>query len=409
MRSAAGFPGSRSDRWALPALLGLLGLPACAAWASEDPPAPPAVRAPSPTEGFLASQRQALRPLEPARMPALELRVEGIDPILHSTTSLDPSLRERFDFWVEYWTEREPEHFLVYLDRMARFGDLIDGELAERGLPTSLRYLPIVESGYRPGAVSRAGATGLWQIMGPTAQALALTVSPLVDDRRDPVQNTRAALTYLAELHDRFESWHLALAAYNAGPARVGGTLARHASDPELSPGERFLLIRPHLPPETRDFIPKLLAAAHVAREAPALGLVPRNTVAAWAFDEVTVPDATSMDVVAWAAGVSEEEILALNPQYLRGFTPPGESRTVRVPAGTGERFRERYATLPPEERLTFVEHVVQRGETFTHIARRYRVPLSELVAANARIDPRRLQIGARLIVPVAGRTRAGS
>lgn len=390
-------------------LLPLLGASGCAGWGGEGPPPPAPIPGPGPTAAFLQAERAALGVLDPAPIPALRFQVQGIDPILHSAASLDPDLRTRTAFWVEYWTVRQPDHFRRYLERMGRYGALVDEELEKRALPPSLRYLPIVESGYRSGAVSRVGATGLWQIMGPTARALDLTVSPIVDDRRDPVVNTRAALDYLEELHAGFGGWHLALAAYNAGPARVRGILARHAPDAALGPDERFLLVRPHLPPETRDFIPKLLAAALVAGDAPALGLAPPEVQASLSYEEVTVPDATSLDVVAWAAGVSEGEVLALNPQYLRGFTPPGQVRVVRVPAGTADRFRDAYARIPPDERLTFVEHVVAQGETFTHIARRYRVPLAELVAANARIDPRRLQIGARVVVPVGGGVRAGS
>jgi membrane-bound lytic murein transglycosylase D len=387
----------------------LIAMAGCTAWGGEglSPPAPPA--SPGPTEIFLQKEWAALGSLTPSPIPPLHVQVRGIDPILHNPTSLDSGLQGRKAFWVEYWTLRQPDHFRTYLARMGRYGALVDAELERRGLPESLRYLPIVESGYRPGAVSRVGATGLWQIMGPTARSLAMTVSPIVDDRRDPVDNTRAALDFLEELHRGFDSWHLALAAYNAGPARIRGLLARHAPDVTLAPDERFLLIRPHLPAETRDFIPKLLAAAQVSREAPFLGLCPETMQASLTFDEVTVPDATSLDVVAFAAGVPESEVVALNPQYLRGFTPPGQVRVVRVPAGAGERFREEYARIPPEERLSFLEHVVARGETFTHIARRYRVPLAELIAANDRIDPRRLQIGTRVVVPVAGSVRAGS
>jgi membrane-bound lytic murein transglycosylase D len=401
---------SRCRQGPVPGLaLALLAVSGCTGWGGGGSPPPAPMPVPSPTEILLRQERAALRSLTPARISPLHVQVRGIDPILHSPTSLDPALQLRKGFWVEYWTLRQPDHFRTYLARMGRYGPLVDAELEERGLPPSLRYLPIVESGYRSGAVSRVGATGLWQIMGPTARSLALTVSPIVDDRRDPVGNTRAALDFLEELHRGFGSWHLALAAYNAGPARIRGLLARHASDTSVSPDERFLTIRPHLPAETRDFVPKLLAAAQVAREAPSLGLCPESMEASLAFDEVTVPDATSLDVVAFAAGVSEAEVVALNPQYLRGFTPPGQVRVVRVPAGTGGRFREEYARIPPQERLSFQEHVVAQGETLTHIARRYRVPLAELMAANARIDPRRLQIGARVVVPVAGSVRAGS
>jgi membrane-bound lytic murein transglycosylase D len=109
--------------------------------------------------------------------------------------------------------------------------------------------------------------------------------------------------------------------------------------------------------------------------------------------------------VIARAAGVPLLAIEELNPHFLRGYTPGGSSRTVRLPAGTGERFSEAYPLIPPSERLAFVEHIVAAGETFSHIARAHGVPLDELMATNSAIDPRRLRIGMRLQVP-SGRTR---
>ncbi|MFW6175392.1 MAG: LysM peptidoglycan-binding domain-containing protein, partial [Acidobacteriota bacterium] len=255
--------------------------------------------------------------------------------------------------------------------------------------------------GYHPSIRSRVGATGLWQLMAPTARELGLSVDGLVDDRRDPVVATRAAMDYLAQLHLRFDSWYLALSAYNAGPARVGRALARHAPDPDMAGDERYLRIRPHLPAETREFIPRLFAAAALASEPERYGFSPPDPSRALAYDQVVVPDATSMDVVAEAAGVDEDDVLRLNPHLIRGFTPPGEERVVRIPAGRADIFQENYEQIPPDERLSFLEHVVARGETLGHIARRYQVSLAELQGANGGADPRRLQIGQRLVVPV--------
>jgi membrane-bound lytic murein transglycosylase D len=250
--------------------------------------------------------------------------------------------------------------------------------------------------------VSRAGATGLWQIMGPTATGLGLSVTAVVDDRRDPFAATLAALDYLEQLNAQFDSWILALAAYNAGPGRISGILNQYGAGTVQSEDERFILISSRLPAETRDFIPRFYAAATLAGNPEAHGfppLVPRPP----AFDEVIVPDATSLDVVARAAGVPEEEILALNPHYLQGFTPLGEVRTVRVPQGRSFQFERNYALIPPSERLSFVEHVVASGETFSHIAARYGVSVAELTGVNSQVDPRRLQIGMRVVIPVGG------
>jgi membrane-bound lytic murein transglycosylase D len=387
-----------------------LATAACVGLGKEAPEPPgPAVEPLAEEVRERMRDRAARTRLHPGTIAPLSIEVQGIDPVLHTRIALDPTLRARVDFWIGLWTSREAGHFERYLERMGRYEELVDRELERRGFPRSLRYLPIVESGYRSGAVSRVGATGLWQIMAPTARGLDLTVSSIVDDRRDPVVATRAALDYLEELHRLFGSWYLALAAYNGGPGRVRAMLARHAPEETLSGDERFLLIHPYLPPETRDFVPKLFAAALLARDPEANGIVRPERRSSLAFDEVFVPDATSMDVVARAAGVDESEVIELNPQYLRGFTPVGETRVVRVPAGSGVDFERRYAEIPPGERLSFLEHVVAPGETFTHIARRYRVPLAELLAANARVDPQRLQIGARVVVPVGGRRASES
>lgn len=342
-------------------------------------------------------------------LPAPEVPLDGIDVILHAPLSRDPHLQERTRYWVAFWTARSRDHFGRYLQRMGIYQDMVDRELAERGLPASLRYLPIVESGYHHSIRSRVGATGLWQLMGPTARDLGLTVDGIVDDRRDPVGSTDAALDYLTHLYLQFDSWFLALSAYNAGPGRVARILQRYAPDPAIPGDERYLVIRQHLPAETREFVPRFFAAAYLAMNAEEYGFAPPNPTDALAFDEVLVPDATSLDVIAAAAEVDEDEIVQLNPHFMRGFTPPGQERRVRLPTGRADAFEANYALIPPEERISFMEHVVARGETLGHIARRYGVSVAELDGANGGLDPRRLQIGQRLIVPVGGGGRGAT
>ncbi len=369
---------------------------------------PPPVEAPVPQVGAPVIPERVGAPAGPIRATPLPPVTIGpsVDPILHSLVASDTRLEERVEFWVDFWTSRGAGHFSRYLERMALYEGLVERELADRGLPLSLKYLPIVESGYHDVAVSRVGATGLWQLMAPTAGGLGLTVSGVLDERRDAVVSTRAALDYLQEMHGMFGSWFLALAAYNAGPGRIRGIVNRHAGDRELLDDALYLELRPHLPAETREFVPRFFAAARIARDPEAHGFGRPTGVAPLAFDEVVVPDATSFDVVAWAAGVEEDEIRRLNPHYLRGYTPPGETRSVRVPAGTGPRFEVAYASLPPEERISWMEHVVARGETLGGIAGRFGVRLADLQAANGNLDPRRLQIGQRLAIPVAGGRR---
>lgn len=330
------------------------------------------------------------------------------DELFSSPMARHPDFQREVSRWVEYWRTTGARWFPDYLERMAWFSPMVDSSLASKGLPPSLRYLPIVESGYSPRAVSRAQAVGLWQFVEPTARGFGMWVGPLLDERRNPFKSTEAAGDFLLQLREQFGSWFLALAAYNSGPYRVQRLLDRQAP---LAPrtDSLFWALRSHLPRETREYLPKFFAAALVAGDPEAHGLARPPSPLPFVFDEVVVPDATTLDVVAEAAGVPQLEIERLNPEVVRGITPPGRATTLRVPPGRAEGFQERYARIPPDERVTFVEHRVARGETLSHIARRYGVPLAELQAANPRVSPRRLQIGQRLTVPVAARARAGS
>lgn len=347
--------------------------------------------------------------------PSLEVPDEAIDhpdpgprdPILDSPWTLHPDFDSEVHRWIDFWTGQEGSWFPVYLERMSVYSTVVDEALARRGLPSSLRYLPLIESGYAPTAVSRVSAVGLWQLMAPTARGSGLRVGSLVDERRDPVHATEVATAYLADLHERFGSWFMALAAYNAGPTRVARVLERHAPGVEPS-DDLFWRIRPHLPRETRDFVPRLVAAARVASDPAAFGVESPRLLDPLAWDDVTVPDATSLDVVAAAAGVDEDLIAALNPHVLRRVTPRGVETRLRVPAGKGARFRREYAKVPADERVTITEHVVARGETLWGIARRYGVSLSVIEEANPSVRPERLMPGHTLMVPLVPPTGGG-
>lgn len=330
------------------------------------------------------------------------------DPILDSPWAKAPGMADRVDDWVESFRGREANLYRVSLERKGQFEDLVSEQLKAQGLPASLAFLPVVESWYNPRAVSWVGAAGLWQFMPPTARGMGLHVDRLVDERRDPYRSTPLALAYLSELYDRFDSWFLALAAYNGGPGRLQRILRQYGPDQEGHDG-LFLEILQQLPRETRDFVPRFLAAAKIGMDPEPYGfgdVVPRDS---WVFDEVLVPDATSMDVIARASQVDQSTLEELNPHLLRGLTPAGVDTRVRLPLGRGVSFEEAYALIPPEERVTFLEHTVSAGETLTHIARQYGVPLADLEATNPTIRPRRMQVGQRVVVPKAPSVRAGS
>ena len=165
-----------------------------------------------------------------------------------------------------------------------------------------------------------------------------------------------------------------------------------------------YFVVQPYLPSETRVFVAKFFAGARAAMEPDRFRVDSAVEEQVYEFDEVTVPDATSLDVVAKAAGVEEREVLALNPHIVRRVTPRGREFVLRVPTGSAERFRSAYALVPADERITVTDHVVARGETLWGISRQYGVSLSALEAANPSVEPRRLRPGHLLLVPTLPR-----
>lgn len=379
-----------APRWPL-ALLGVAFLAGCAPVGVPTAPGPVS----SPSTWVPVDEIEEEGDEVSIDAPELGLR----DEILRSTTALEPDFDREVDGWVAFWTETRPDWFVTYLDRMTEYEAFVDSVVAARGLPRSLRFLPIIESGYTTGAVSHASAVGMWQLMAPTARELGLRVGRMVDERRDPVRATDGALTYLEELRRRFDSWYLALAAYNGGPGRVERAIERIAPGVPLADSV-YLLIRPWLPRETRDFVPRFLAAARIAETPRAFGLRPGEGERI-TFDQVSVPDAASLDVVARAAGVAEDEVVALNPHVLRGVTSVGVPTAIRLPAGSGARFRVEFPKIPEDERVSVAEHVVASGDTLWDIARSYGVALDTLREANPSVRPERMRPGDRLLIPL--------
>lgn len=374
----------------------LAGAPSCGTRIPPPPPLPEAATAPDPVHERDGPARALPRPGPVAPAAA------STDAIVGSPWAAHEDAEGHVARWFDYWRSRERGPFERALVRMGRYESFVEQEIDKRGLPPSLKYLPVIEGGYYPRAVSPVGAGGIWQFMPETARWLGLEVTPLVDERFDPYRATPAALDYLERLHRQFHSWFLALAAYNSGPGRVERILREHAGGEARDDG-LFWRIRPKLPAETRDFIPKFLAAARVVENPAAHGFAPDAKDAPLALDTAAIRGAASVDVLASAAGVSEDTVKFLNPHLLRGLAPAGKTTVVRFPKGAGAVFAERFAKIPAGERVTFQEHAVAPGETLWSISRRYDLAVEEIRAANPSVEPRRLRVGTVLVVPRAG------
>lgn len=426
---------------------------ACSGFRGNDPAPVAPVPAASPVQRPVESATSPVPvPIAPASPATDEIRVAAdsaadaavleqlalagassevsLEPFAASGTALDLttySSHERVRYYLDFFQGPGRDRMNVWLGRLPVYEQLARTRFEAAGLPSDLIYLAIIESGFSNVAVSRSRAVGMWQFMAPTGRWMGLRVDSWVDERRDPVRATDAAARYLVYLRDKFGSIYLAAAAYNGGPGTVSRGLTRGGVTPAAtqngdqdegaedevlgwSDADFFTLADTrYLRSETKDYVPKLIAASLIARDPLRYGFSPLPAGPAFPLDSVVVPDMTGLDVVAELAGVSVTAIRELNPHYLRLVTPPGTSAVIRVPAGTAERVATGYASLPASKRIRYREHSVRSGETLGAIARKYGVSVADLRMANPAVRKSSLiRVGQVLVVPTAGGPAAG-
>lgn len=327
----------------------------------------------------------------------------------------------RVKYWLDFFTGPARERMAIWLTRMPRYEPKFRAELLARGLPGDLAYLPLIESGYSPTAVSRSRAVGMWQFMRATGQYYGLKVDGWIDERRDVPLSTGAAVRYLADLTAKFGSPYLAAAAYNGGPGRIQRGLAKLdpadesddpadlAADSDSSGGSpqagdmAFFLLADtrYIRQETKDYVPKLIAAAMVAKQPERYGFPPLHAGAAgWELDSVVVSDATGLDVIARLAGISLTDVWELNPVFLHPLTPPKRRAVVRLPAGLGAATTAALDELPGADRLTGFPHHAKSGETLSAIAKKYGLSLAALKDVNPEFRARPPKRGEAVRIP---------
>jgi membrane-bound lytic murein transglycosylase D len=435
----------------------LVGLTACA---SRLPPAPtaipvstavndslvPAVDLDALTHESSAADAEALNDLaattpDESVVPAFDARGVQWDIDVRTYAS-----HPRVRYYLDYFQGAGRSRMEVFLSRSARFEPMIRARFQEAGLPGDLGYLALIESGYSSEAVSRAYAVGMWQFMRGTGKGYGLRVDSWVDERRDPVKATNAAARHLSDLRQRFGSLYLAAAAYNAGAGKVSRSLGKlewdapaeqpaaepvvdAAAEPadealdtlaeaddtaadeletasdtvdDITSDAAFFRLASSdlLAAETQDYVPKLIAAALIAKEPARYGFT-APTPSPFAYDSIVVTEATGLDVMARLAGASLAELRDLNPQYLRLVTPPRSAMVVRLPAGTGPAVVRKYAALSPKARVRYLTHVTSRRERLSAIAARYHLPMREIQAANPKLKTTRPARGTRVVIPV--------
>jgi len=306
--------------------------------------------------------------------------------------------------WVEAelrsFQTREKNYFLDAYKRSGLYRPMIVEEFRKAGLPDQLSWVPIIESGFKPRALSRARALGMWQFIRSTGYRFGLKQDKYVDERMDPLKATRAAIKYLSELHEFFGDWTTALASYNCGEFRVQNVIKAQKIDYL----DNFWDLFSNLPYETARFVPRIIAVMLIIENPAKYGFtlpLPDEPVA---FEIVRVSQPVKLASLASSLGLDPVLLSFLNAE-LRHDSTPNYEYELKVPVGFGEKVTAalpgipRY--IPPD--AVYGWHSVRSGETLGALARRYRTTAQAIMRLNGIKNPKTLRIGQKLKIPGKG------
>jgi peptidoglycan lytic transglycosylase D len=338
-----------------------------------------------------------------------------IDEANEVTTAVDPNVKARAEAqlktlqsdlplimndyvagYINYFSTHGRSVFENALIRSGRYREMILRIFREEGVPQDLIYLAQAESGFKPLALSRARARGMWQFMASRGTGYGLHRSWWVDDRQDPEKATRAAARHLKDLYNQFGDWYLAMAAYNSGPGNVQQAVKRtgYADFWELYK-------RNVLPGETKNYVPIILAMTIMSKNPAQYGLDGIQPEPPEKYDLVKVSYPVDLRLVAECVDAPVDRLVELNPSLLRRTTPKDQAFDLHLPEGSREKYLTAIAAIPEDKRVAWRYHKVEAGETLTAIARKYRTTERAIVQANG-LEGGTLQ-QAKLVIPVTG------
>jgi len=306
-------------------------------------------------------------------------------------------LNKQVNNHIHFLTQRRPGTMRAWLDRSTFYFPMMKRIFEEEGVPEELIHLSMIESGLVPVARSHARAVGLWQFIYATGAAYGLEVNWWIDERRDPEKSTRAAARHLRDLYDIWGDWHLALAGYNVSPRAMRRAINRSGGTVD------YWHIYPHLPRETRGYVPGFIAATLIAINPEDFGFEIPVRAKVYSYDVVEIEGSIDLNILADFAQISTQELRNLNPELLRFATPPGpKPYPLKIPKGIKNIFLAAYERMPESNRQTLVIHTVSRGESLGIIANRHGVSVRALYGANESLSSV-IHPGQEIIIPVPG------
>jgi peptidoglycan lytic transglycosylase D len=299
--------------------------------------------------------------------------------------------------YISYFSTRGRGVFEGSWTRSGKYRDMILRIFREEGVPQDLIYMAQAESGFKPQALSRARARGMWQFMASRGVGYGLRRTMWVDDRQDPEKATRAAARHLKDLYNQFGDWYLAMAAYNSGPGNVQQAVRRtgYADFWELYK-------RNVLPAETKNYVPIILAMTIMSKNPAQYGLDAVQPDPPIQYDVEKVDYPVDLRLVAECVDAPLELLIDLNPSLLRRTTPKDQPFELHLPQGTKEKYQTAIAAIPVEKRVVWRYYTVQEGDTLAGVARKYHTTERAIAQAN-NLEGTQLAADAKLVIPVSG------